>query len=270
VERIFGLPRALWFIAGGIFVNYVGYGAVLPFEVIYLHDGRGFSVGLAGLVVSLIAGVAVVTAAPAGPLIDRFGARMVAAAGTLALAFGYAGLALARTPVLAVAAAVVAGAGNGGLNPSQSTLVTSLCPPHLRHRATAVSRVAGNVGAGLGGGIGGLVAAYGLGGFIALLLANAVSYLAFLAVLLAVVQQPVVLRDDRLPGPRERVSGPGERLPGLGERPPPMAGGYRLVLRDRAFIRLAVANVALIASAGARLRGCSRRTRKISWGSARR
>jgi MFS family permease len=221
VERIFGLPRALWFIAGGIFINYVGYGAVLPFEVIYLHDGRGFSVGLAGLVVSLITGVAVLTAAPAGPLIDRFGARAVAAAGAVALALGYAGLAIARTPVMAVAAAAVAGAGNGALNPSQSTLVTTLCPPNLRHRATAVARVAGNVGAGLGGGIGGLIAADGLSGFITLLLANAISYLALLVVLLIVVR--------------------------TGERPPPMAGGYRLVLRDRAFVRLAVGNVALIA-----------------------
>ena len=218
---IFGLPRALWFVAGGIFVNYVGYGAVLPFEVIYLHDGRGFSVGLAGLVISLVTGVAVLTAAPAGPLIDRFGARAVAAAGASALALGYAGLAVAGSPAVAVVAAVIAGAGNGALNPSQSTLVATLSPPHLRHRATAVSRVAANVGAGLGGGIGGLVAVSGLGGFIALLLANSVSYLAFLGILLTVV------RTD--------------------ERPPPMAGGYRLVLRDRAFVRLAVVNVALIA-----------------------
>jgi MFS family permease len=221
VKQIFGLPRALWFVAGGIFINHLGYGAILPFEVIYLHDGLGFSIGLAGLVVSLITGVAVATAVPSGPLIDRFGARSVAAAGALALALGYAGLAVARSPAVAIAAAVIAGAGNGALNPSQSTLIAILCPPQLRHRATAVSRVAGNVGFGLGGGLGGLVAVYGLGGFVALLLANAVSYLAFIGVLLAVVR--------------------------TGERPPRMAGGYRLVLRDRAFVRLAIANVALIA-----------------------
>jgi MFS family permease len=230
-DGIFGLPRALWFVAGGIFVNYLGYGAVLPFEVIYLHDGLGFSVGLAGLIISLISGVAVLSAAPAGPLIDRFGARAVAAAGAVALALGYAGLGYAgltaaRSPAVAVvavavAAAVIAGVGNGALNPSQSTLVATLCPPHLRHRATAVSRVAGNVGVGLGGGVGGLVAAHGMAGFIALLLANAASYVAFLGILLAVVRTE--------------------------QRPPPMAGGYRLVLRDRAFVRLAVANVALIA-----------------------
>lgn len=38
----FGLSRELWLIEAGIFLNMLGYGAVLPFEVIYLHNGRGF------------------------------------------------------------------------------------------------------------------------------------------------------------------------------------------------------------------------------------
>src|SRR5262245_38142578 len=113
----FGLPREVWLVAVGIFINYLGYGAVLPFEVIYLHDDRGFSLGLAGVVVSLITGVAVLTAALAGPLIDRFGARVVAAAAAVGLAAGYAGLAFARSPAAAIVAAVIAGMGNGTLNP---------------------------------------------------------------------------------------------------------------------------------------------------------
>jgi MFS family permease len=218
---LFELPRELWLVVLGIFANYVGYGAVLPFEVIYLHDGRGFTLGVAGVVVSLITGVAVVTAAPAGTLIDRFGARSVAAVGAVALAVGYGGLALARSPALAIIAAVIAGAGNGALNPSQSTLVATLSPPRLRHRAAGVVRVAGNTGAGLGAALGGLVAARGLAGFVALLVANAVSYLILAGVILAAARHA--------------------------ERPQRTVGGYGLVLRDRAFVRLAVVNVALIA-----------------------
>jgi hypothetical protein len=33
-------------VQAGIFLNALGWGAVLPFEIIYLHDGRGFSLGL--------------------------------------------------------------------------------------------------------------------------------------------------------------------------------------------------------------------------------
>ena len=62
-----GLSRELWIVEAGIFLNMLGYGAVLPFEVIYLHNGRGFSLGVAGLVVGTITGVAVVTAPSAGP-----------------------------------------------------------------------------------------------------------------------------------------------------------------------------------------------------------
>jgi MFS family permease len=221
VDQINGLSRELWFVVLGIFLNYVGYGAVLPFEIIYLHDGRGFSLSVAGLVVGLITGVAVVTVPLAGPLIDRFGARTVGVGAGVALAAGYVGLAFAYLPAYAFVAAAIAGAGNGALNPSQSTLIATLGPPQLRHRATAISRVAGNVGIGIGGGIGGFIAAYGVTGFVLLFLANGVTYLLYVCVLVTVVRD--------------------------GARPEPIAGGYRLVVRDRAFIQLAVINMAMIA-----------------------
>src|SRR5262245_32293075 len=134
----FGLSRELWLVQIGIFLNMLGYGAVLPFEVIYLHEGRGFSLGFAGLVVGTLTGSAVFTAPLSGPLIDRCGARLIATIAGLSLAAGYAGLALATTPAAALAAAALAGAGNGALVPSQATLLTALSPDDMRHRVTAV------------------------------------------------------------------------------------------------------------------------------------
>jgi MFS family permease len=161
-------------------------------------------------------------AAPlAGPVIDRFGARAITAAAGAALAAGYAGLAFAGSPGQALVAAACAGAGNGALNSGQSTLLAALAPPDRRHRATAVSRAAGNAGIGIGGALGGLVAACGLTGFMTLFLLNALTYVVYVGVLIAVVHD--------------------------GTRPEPIAGGYRLVLRDRAFVHLAVTNVAMIA-----------------------
>src|SRR5215469_2059515 len=100
-----GLSREVWLVQIGIFLNALGWGAVLPFEVIYLHDGRGFALGTAGLVVGTLTGVAVISAPTAGPLIDRFGPRAVVAAAGVALAAGYAGLAFAHTKQGAFAAA---------------------------------------------------------------------------------------------------------------------------------------------------------------------
>jgi MFS family permease len=175
---------------------------------------------VAGLVVGLVTGVAVLISPLAGPLIDRFGARATATGAGVALAAGYAGLAFAHSPLQAFAAAAFAGIGNGALNPSQSTLLAVLAPSDIRHRVTAVSRVASNAGIGLGSALGGLVAGFGLNGFILLFLANAVTYLIYVFVLVAVVRNEV--------------------------RPEPIAGGYRIVLRDRAFMHLALTNVAII------------------------
>jgi len=216
-----GLSRQLWIVEAGIFLSMLGYGAVFPFEIIYLHEARGFSLGVAGLVAGLVTGVAVFVAPVAGVVVDRFGARTTAVGAGVALAGGYGSLAFATTPTLAVAAAALAGIGNGGLNPAQSALMAALAPRELRQRASAVSRVAVNVGIGLGAAIGGVVAGFGLNGFVALFLANAVTYLAYLAILVAAVRDEV--------------------------RPEPVAGGYRHVVRDRALLRFAMINVAMIA-----------------------
>ena len=217
----YGLAREIWIVLLGVFLNMLGYGAVLPFEILYLHDARGFGLGTAGLVVGTVTGVAVVVTPFAGALIDRIGARATAAGAGIALAGGYAGLAFAGTPFLAFAAAAAAGIGNGALSPAQSTLIAALTSPDVRHRATAVSRVAVNVGIGLGGAIGGIVAAYGVNGFVVLLLANSVTYVVYVAILVGVVREP--------------------------REPARVAGGYRTLWRDRPFVRLAVLNVAFIA-----------------------
>jgi MFS family permease len=216
-----GLSREIWLVQIGIFLNSLGWGAVLPFEVIYLHDGRGFPLGVAGLVVGALTGVAVLSAPSVGPLIDRFGPHAVAAGAGIALAAGYAGLAFAHTEPVAFAAAAVGGAGNGALLPAQSALLAALASREVRHRATAVSRVCTNAGFGLGGALGGFVAGFGLDGFITLFLLNAATYLAYIAVLIAVV---------RSVAPRD-----------------PLAGGYRQVLADRVFLRLAATNLVIIA-----------------------
>jgi MFS family permease len=217
----FGLPAELWTVQGGIFLNYLGWGAVMPFEVLYLHDARGLSLAVAGLAVGIVSGLAVVAAPVAGHVIDRFGARATAAVSGVALAAGYAGLAFAHTPAQAFLAAAVAGIGNGALLPSQSTLLVSLVPPELRHRSTAVSRVASNLGAGLGAVLGGFIAVYGVNGFVAIYLANAVTYVLYVVILVAVVREA--------------------------PRPERMPRGYRTIVRDRPFIRLALTNVAMIA-----------------------
>jgi MFS family permease len=218
-----GLSREIWIVELGVLLNMLGYGAVFPFEVIYLHSARGFSLSTAGLVVGVLTGGSVVTAPIAGVVIDRFGARFTVVTAGVALASGYAVLGLARVPLVAFVGAALAAAGNGALNPAQSALMAVLAPNETRHRVTAVSRVIVNFSIGLGAAIGGLVAGYGLRGFETLFFANGLTYLLYVMILAVAVR-------DEVSGARAHTS-----------------GGYRAVLRDRVFMHLALTNVAMIA-----------------------
>jgi MFS family permease len=218
----FGLPRAVWVVQVGVFLNTFGYGAVLPFEIIYLHSARHFSLAVAGLVIATVTGTAIVASFPAGSLVDYIGPRDSAAAGLVLLALGYGGLAFVTSVWEAFVCALVAGCGNGLVTPSQSTLVAALVPRELRPRATAVSRVSVNVGFASGAALGGLVAATGSTGLRALFLVNAATYLVYALLLRAAVHVAAAARD----------------------LPP---GSYRRVFADRPFLTLAVAHVGFIA-----------------------
>ena len=92
------LPRDVWLLQVGGVLNSFGNGVVLPFLVIYLHDVRGFGLGVAGLIVAMSAAAQLCAGVLAGPLIDRFGARLVLGAGLVLQAIGIGLLPLVREP----------------------------------------------------------------------------------------------------------------------------------------------------------------------------
>ena len=58
-------------------VNFFGYGLILPFEIIYLHQVRGFPTATAGLVLAAILGTAALVTPPSGALLDHFRAKPI-------------------------------------------------------------------------------------------------------------------------------------------------------------------------------------------------
>ena len=221
------LPRAVWTMEAGGLLNAFGNGITFPFVVIYLHNVRGFSLGIAGLVLATN-GVASLCASPAaGWLSDRFGGRLTLGGALVLMAVGFGAFPLVREPWHAFVAMFVAGLGNGSFWPSQSTLLAGLAPRARRHAAYALQRVSRNLGIGLGGLTGGLIATTSNPtSFTVLFLVDAVSFLAFVGVL-------VFVPDPELPPVQE------------GARP----GRYRDVLRDRLLLGIVGLNV-LFVSAG--------------------
>src|SRR6476646_4685621 len=145
-----GLPRPVLILQAGNALNYFGYGLILPYEIIYLSQIRGFSTSTAGLVLAATMGTAAVVTPPTGALLDRYSAKSIVVAGSLASALGYAGFAYVDHPWEAFACAVVSGAGLGAAGTANRTLVVWLVTPEQRAAAFALNRVAGNFGIGLG------------------------------------------------------------------------------------------------------------------------
>ena len=222
-----GLSRPVLILQGGNALNYFGYGLVLPFEIIYLHQIRGFPTSTAGLVLAATMGTSAIVTPPTGALLDRYSAKAIVVAGSLASALGYAGFAFVEHPWEAFACSVVSGAGLGAAGTANRTLVVRLVTPEQRAAAFALNRVAGNFGIGLGATVAGFVvaAAQRLSSFQILYFFDAVTYAGFALIVLAAV-----------PSPRA-VTVAATDANGT---------GFRAVARDRLFLTVIAANIVLV------------------------
>jgi MFS family permease len=227
-----GLPRPVLVLQGGNALNYFGTGLILPFEIIYLHAVRGFSTATAGLVVATVMGTAAVVTLPSGSLLDRLSAKKLLVAGTVLNAVGYGGLALIHHPWQGFVCSAVAGIGFGLVGTAGQVLTLTLIPPEKRAASTALRRVTGNLGLGLGATVAGFIVAatHDLRAFQALYLFDAVTFIAFAVVVLVWIPDP-----------------------GLAHAPTTneVARSFRAVARDRILLALIAGNFALVMIGGA-------------------
>ena len=221
-----GLSRPVLILQAGNALNFFGYGLILPFEIIYLHQIRGFSTSTAGLVLAAIQATAAIAIPPTGALLDRYPAKAIVVAGSLASALGYAGFAYVDHPWQAFACSIVCGAGIGAAGTANRTLTITLVRPEQRAASIALFRVAGNFGLGSGATLAGFIVASAqrLSSFQLLYLFDAVTYAAFALIVLAAV--PIARA--------VKVAATGAKRT-----------GFRAVARDRIFLTVIAANLVL-------------------------
>jgi MFS family permease len=220
------LPRPVWLLQAGGLANWLGQGIAYPFLVIYLHNVRGISLDTAGLVLASSAAVGLVAFPVAGAIVDRIGGRATLAGALVVQAVGYSLFPLVHEPWEAFGVAAIVGAGVGGFWPGQSSLLAGLISEERRHAAYSVQRIAMNLGFGLGGLTGGLIATTeNATTFSVLFLINAGTCLVFASVLVGVPEPELDHAEEQ-------------------ER-----GGYRAVLRNRTLLWILGLN-ALFVSAG--------------------
>ncbi len=218
------LPRPVYVLELGALVNAFGNGVVLPFLLIYLHNVRGISFGLAGLAAAVQSAAALTSAFLGGALSDRVGPKRVLLGSLAVMTVAFALMPTIRTIWEAFAIYTLWGIGSGAFWPSQSALLAALTPPARRAPAYALQRLAMNVGVAAGGLVAGLIAAVGNPQTFTVLFAiNCVTFVGYMVVL-AWVRAPA-LHEGRL------------------------GGSWRAVLRDRVFTRYTLLNAAFMTAA---------------------
>jgi MFS family permease len=218
------LPRPVYVLELGALVNAFGSGVVLPFLLIYLHNVRGISFGLAGTAAAVQSAAALGSGFLGGTLSDRIGPKRVLLASLAVMTVAFALMPSIRTAWHAFAIYTLWGIGSGAFWPSQSALLAGLTPARRRAPAYALQRLAMNVGVALGGVTAGLIASVGNPETFTVLFAiNCVTFIGYMVVL-AWVRAPA-LHEGRL------------------------GGSWRAVLRDRVFTIYTLLNAAFITAA---------------------
>jgi MFS family permease len=227
-----GLSGPVIVLQAGTAVNYLGTGLILPFEIVYLHEVRGFPTATAGLVLAAVMGTAAVVTLPSGALLDRFRAKPILIAGNLVSALGYGGLAFVDQPWQAFVCSAVGGAGFAVAATANHVLTLTLVTPEQRASSIALRRVAGNFGLGLGATVAGFIIAsvHSLRAFQTLYLIDAVTFVVFALVVLG-----------GIPNPRLVNAAPASDR----------GSGFQAVARDRLFLALIAANTVLVMVGGA-------------------
>jgi MFS family permease len=208
-------------LVGGLF-SAIGKGLTLPFLLIYLTKVRGLDAGTVGLLVGWTGLVALVLAPVGGMLVDRFGARRVVLPLFLVESAGVVSLAFVHSALTAFAALTGVAIGGAALWSGQTTILASLTTEAERQKVFGLSFTLLNLGIGTGGVISGAIVDVNRPEtFQALYFGDGISYLIPVAILLS------------LPGVGQRVRATSDDAVAA-----PARGGYREVLRDRAFVRL--------------------------------
>jgi MFS family permease len=174
------IGRNAWLFLAMNALSCLGSGLTMPFLIVYLHAVRGLSLPTAGFVLAAIGVVGVIVTPLTGPLVDRIGSMRAFMLGLFVGGLGIAAFTLATTAPRALAAAIVYGTASGLMWGGFTTLLTELVPAAERGAVFALRYTTANVAFGAGALITGFVTVGETPGpYIAILLADALSYVLF-------------------------------------------------------------------------------------------
>ncbi|WP_051839020.1 MFS transporter [Streptomyces sp. NRRL F-5126] len=241
--RSLGLPDvsgAGSFLTAGL-IDSLGNGLVLAFQLVYFVSTTSLSAVEVGSAITLSRLLALPAPALIGPLMDRYGPRMVVVTGNALSALAFGGFLFAHDFALVLITGVAVQAGAAMFWTANSALTALAAQGKDRTRWFGLIRVIRNVGLGLGGAVSAaVVGTAGTTGLRLLVAANAVSYVVA-AVLIARWRPRGAIPASRPGGAAAAV--------GVGDSPGAPRAQYALVLRDGTYLRLVAVNLVFVLAA---------------------
>jgi MFS family permease len=228
IDQFRALPRAARVSLGADLSLAVGFGLVLPFFLVYLHQVRGMTIFQAGAVLAWNAFCGLATAPLWGRAIDQYGPRICWITALAVEAVSVVLLAGVTQLWQAFAVATLMAAGGGGAWPSGTAFFARLVPAEQRTWLFGVRFAVINLGVGLGGLVAAvMVSGYAVTTFQRVYLLCAATYVVGIGLLLSVPRGTGRLTEEETEESGDSV-------------------GYREILRDRVFLRLLLGGLILV------------------------
>lgn len=184
------LKREVWILAAGQLLLFIGQGFTLVYASIYFVNQLGFSPTQVGIALSSSGVSGIAGRFFAGNAVDsqRLGRRGTLLLGATGAAIGSFFLAFANTFGTLVAGNLLLGLGIALYWPATLAVTTDLTPPEHRTEAMALTRLADNLGLGIGALIAGQYIAMN-GSYPALFICKGIAYLLFSGVILVSIAE---------------------------------------------------------------------------------
>lgn len=218
-------PSLFWIIVGTLFVDSIGSTLLFPFFALYITQKFGVGMTQAGILLGLSSLFGLIGSVLGGALTDRFGRRKLilfglGASAVSSLAFGFAWNIQILFFVI-----IVVGLLSRIANPAYDAMLADILPESKRQEGFGITRVVFNYAWIVGTALGGLIAARS---FLALFVIDAILSLTVALILYRFLP-------ETRPASQPQARQEGSLLKTM--------AGYRLVLRDTAYMLFTVAGM---------------------------
>jgi MFS family permease len=217
-----------WIVVATLFIDSMGSTLLFPFFALYITGKFGVGMTQAGILLGMSSLFGLIGSMVGGALTDRFGRRQLILFGLVFSALSSLLFGLAADVRLLYFLVVIVGLLSRVSAPAQDAMMADILPEDKRQEAFGITRVVFNFAWIVGTALGGLIAARS---FLALFIADAVLSLTVAVILFRFL-------------PETRPGSPLETK--QGEALLRTVAGYRIVLRDLAYMGFTLAGMVVL------------------------